>query len=486
MRKTMNPAVSSAALALGVAGLAPAAPYVIRDYGALKRKLAAGDKRERREAPTMEQLTAQMEKIAGAVEAMRSKNETRMAELEKKGNADPLDNEQIKRMQADIAEMRTVKEAMEDLRKKMGRPNFGAMQDKEVSAEAKEHRTALLGYLRAPNSRDAADRLERAEKAARKAEDASAAEFETRAIATTSDSAGGFAVPEQIASSINAELLETSPLRDLVNVVTVGTKDYKELVNRRGTGYGWVGETDARAETGTPTLGEVAPTFGMLYAYPKATEESLQDMFFDVETWLQGEVVEAFAAGEENAIVLGNGTNKPTGFLAGPTPVTTDDATRAFGTLQYVATGQAATWKAFSAGVTGPLDTFQQIIYQLKKGYRANARWLMNKLTAGELMLFKDAQGNYMWQQSLLEGQPDRLLGYAVSESEEMPDKAANAFPVAFGDFKAGYTLADLAGMRITRDDITTPGYVKWYVRRRLGGKIRKSEAIKLIKIAAA
>jgi HK97 family phage major capsid protein len=265
--------------------------------------------------------------------------------------------------------------------------------------------------------------------------------------------------------------------------VTVGTKDYKELVNRRGTAYGWAGETDTRSETGTPTLAEIAPTFGTLYAYPKATEESLQDMFFDVESWLSGEIVEAFAAGEENAIVLGNGTNKPTGFLAG-TPVSTDDSSRAFGVLQYIATGVAANWKVWAAGTASQLDTFNQTIYSLKKGYRANARWLMNKAIAGDVMLFKDGDSNYMWQQSVLEGQPDRLLGYAVSESEEMPDKAANAFSVAFGDFKAGYTLADLAGIRITRDDITTPGYVKWYARRRLGGKIRKSEAIKLIKFA--
>lgn len=477
--------LARAALCAGASVLADPSAAGIRDYAAFKRRQASGEKLETRDAPTMEQLTAQMTKIAEAVEKMRGVHETRMSDLEKKGAIDPLDNEQIKKMAAEIAEMRTVKDAMEDLRKKMGRPNFGAMPGKEVSAEAKEHRTALLGYLRFPNSRDAQDRLEKAEKAARKAEDVASQEFETRAIATTSDGAGGYAVPEMIASAINAELLEISPLRNLVNVVTVGTKDYKELVNRKGTAYGWVGETDTRTETGTSTLAEVAPTFGTLYAYPKATEESLQDMFFDVESWLQAEIVEAFAAGEENAIVNGNGTNKPTGFLTG-TPVSTDDATRAFGVLQYIATGVAANWKVWAAGTASQLDTFNQTIYQLKKGYRANARWLMNKATAGDVMLFKDGESNYMWQQSVLEGQPDRLLGYPVSESEEMPDKAANAFSVAFGDFKAGYTLADLAGLRLTRDDITTPGYVKWYARRRLGGKIRKSEAIKLIKFAVS
>lgn len=461
-----------------------AAPALIRDFAAFQTRLAAEGRYEKRKEPTLEELNGTIEKIAATVETMRSKNDERLKEIEKRGNADPLDNETIKRMSADIAELKATREEIEKLRKSIGRPQGGAGSGKEMTAEAKEHRTAMLGYLRNPNSRSAQERLETAEKKAIKADIEAAAEYETRAVGTTTDAAGGYAVPEQMATSIQAELLELSNLRNIVSVITVGSKDYKQLVDRKGQAYGWVGETDTRTETGTPTLAEVAPTFGTLYAYPKATEESLQDMFFDVEAWLEASTVEAFAAGEENAIVNGNGTNKPTGFLAG-TPVATDDASRAFGVLQFIKTGVAADWKAFVAGTASPLDTFNQTIYQLKKGYRANARWLMNKAIAGELMLFKDADGRYVWQQSVLEGQPDRLLGYPVSESEEMQDKAANAFPVAFGDFKAGYLLADLAGYRITRDDITTPGYVKWYMRKRIGGKILKSEAIKLIKFSA-
>lgn len=477
----MSPTIAQ--LARRVLCMAPVlsnAPVVgaISDYAAFKRRLKSGVTLETREAPTMESLSALITKTAEAVETMRQKNEDAIKEIKTKGVVDPVTADTLKKMGDEVAELRTLRADMEELRKKMGRPQLNP-NGKEVSPEAKEHRSALLQYLRQPESRSAQDRLQQAEKKAIKADEASSAEWETRAVATTSDGAGGYAVPEQVASTIQAELLETSPLRNLVTVVSVGTKDYKELVDRKGTAYGWVGETGTRAETGTPTLAEVAPTFGMLYAYPQATEESLTDMFFDVEKWIIDSAVEAFGAGEENAIVNGNGTNKPTGFLAG-TPVATADGARAFGVLQHIITGQAATWKA-----TTPLDTFQQTIYELKKGYRANARWLMNKATAGQVMLFKDADNNYLWQQSVLEGQPDRLMGYAVSESEEMPDVGAGAFPVAFGDFKAGYLLCDLVGLRITRDEITVPGYVKWYIRRRLGGKIRKSEAIKLIKVAA-
>ena len=67
-----------------------------------------------------------------------------------------------------------------------------------------------------------------------------------------------------------------------------------------------------------------------------------------------------------------------------------------------------------------------------------------------------------------------------------MPAVAANSFSVAFGDFREGYLVVDRVGMRITRDEITTPGYVKFYIRKRVGGITRNSQAIKLLKCAAA
>lgn len=169
---------------------------------------------------------------------------------------------------------------------------------------------------------------------------------------------------------------------------------------------------------------------------------------------------------------------KPTGFLTG-TPVSTADSSRAFGVLQYVASGQAA-------AMPTSLDTLYDVVYALRARYRNNARWLTSKLVLASMRKYKDADNNYLWQPSLIVGQPSTFMGYAVNEAEDMPAVAANAFPVAFGDFREGYLIADRVGMRITRDEITTPGFVKFYVRKRVGGKIRNSEAIKLLKIATS
>ena len=247
-----------------------------------------------------------------------------------------------------------------------------------------------------------------------------------------------------------------------------------------GAGFEWIGETDTRAQTNTPDLAEVAPTFGMASAKPQASEESLDDLFFNVEDWLISSAAETIYAGEGAAFVSGNGTKKPTGFLAGPTPVTTADSSRAFGTLQYIASGQAA------ALPTSP-DVFYDLVYALRARYRANAKWVTSKLVLAALRKYKEATTNaYMWQPGLSAGQPDMFMGYSVVEAEDMPAVGAGAFSLAFGDFKEGYLIADRVGMRITRDEITTPGYVKFYIRKRVGGKIRNSQAVKLLKISAS
>lgn len=456
------------------------------DFSAFKVRLktsAAGslETRDDENAPSAEEIKNTLEKIQQTLAEAQAKNDERLTEIEKKGAADPLDNETIKRMQTELSELKDERNRLDELEKRIGRMKVRKEEREDATPAQLAHRNAFVTFLRNPDSGEAKSALVDAQKAAQKEVEQRAADqgIETRAVSTGTGSAGGFAVPEMLSNTIMRELVEISPLRQLVDVTQVGTPDYKRLVDVGGATYGWVGEGDTRTETDTPGLVEVAPTFGMIYAYPKATEESLEDIFFNVEQWLIDSALEGFAAGEENAIVNGNGTKKPTGFLNG-TPTADKDGTRAFGVLQFKASGAAGGFAAADPG-----DALIKMQYDLKKGYRTNARYLMNKSTAGEVMLFKDGDGNYLWQPASVLGQPDRFKGYAVAETEEMPDVAADAFPVAFGDFKAGYLLADLVGLRLTKDDITTPGYVKWYIRRRIGGIVQKSEAIKLLKIAA-
>lgn len=302
---------------------------------------------------------------------------------------------------------------------------------------------------------------------------------------TGTGAAGGFALPEVIDTTILDQLRNISPIRQIAQVVQTTSSDYKKLVGVGGVGTAWNAEsTDRSAETASPTMQEVAPTHGELWAKPEISQWALDDLLIGPEAWLQTNVTDTFAQTEGAAFVNGDGTNKPTGFLAGPTPVVTADAGRAFGTLQYVPSGAAGAFVAATASVS-PADCLINMIYTLKAGYRVNGRWVMNSQTAGTVRKFKDLEGRFLWTDPLAEGQPALLLGYPVTIAEDMPDIGANTFPIAFGDFQRGYIIADRVGIRIIRDEVTKPGFVRYLIGKRVAGKLLDTNAIKLLKMAA-
>lgn len=477
---TRTPTLARTALAAAM--LAHHAAY------AAKAKAAGPLLIERRDAPTLTSVAEAIGRINEAFEEFKKTNDKRLDELKKGGATGDLDAK-LAKLESDISAFGEQKSRLEKIELRLSRP--GVLQNADGPKEGPEdvaHRAAFAAWLRAPGDVERRHALQRAEREMRKARrnadlDKSLDEWdrEQRASATSTGtgSAGGFALPEILERNIARLSLDISDIRSIATVRTVGSTDYKELFDVNGAAFEWVGETDTRNQTNTSDLAEVAPTFGMASAKPQATEESLDDLFFDVEGWLVQTASEAIAQGEGAAFVSGNGTKKPTGYLAGPTPVTTADSSRAFGTLQYFAGGQAS-------ALPTSLDPLYDMVYGLRARYRRNARWVGGKLVFSGVRKLKDTTNQYLWQPAVAAGQPDMLMGYPVTEAEDVPVVAANAFPLAFGDFREGYLIADRVGMRITRDEITTPGYVKFYIRRRVGGKIRNSQAIKLLKIATS
>jgi HK97 family phage major capsid protein len=441
---------------------------------------------EKRDAPDLKKLGETIDRIATAFEEYKKTNDQRLAEIKTKGSADPLLEEKLRKVDAELTKLADMKATLEKVETKLARPGVfaGGNTEQRESAESLAYKQAFFNWVRNPSDPERRTALQQRAKALQATESKGMGAddgFETRATQTVvgTGSAGGFALPEVIERSIARLSVDISPIRQIATVRTVGSPDYKELFDTNGAAFEWVGEAGTRSQTNTPNLAEVAPSFGMASAKPQASEESLDDLFFDVENWLIMSAAEAMAVGEGAAYVSGDGTNKPTGFLAGPTPVTTSDASRAFGTLQYVASGQAAAMPTSA-------DIFVDLVYTLRARYRANARWVTNRPVLAAMRKYKDTTGQYLWQPSLSQNQPEMFMGYPITEAEDMPVVVANAFSLAFGDFKEGYLIADRVGMRITRDEITTPGFVKFYVRKRTGGKLRNTQAIKLLKIAAS
>jgi len=395
------------------------------------------------------------------------------AEVDGLKSADVLAEEKMKRMQGDLAaniaakqEAELAQKALEtrlaEVETKAARP--GGLAKTE---QADEYKEAFIEFIRNPGNPALQSKMY---------------ELQAKAtdVRTSTAGSGGYALPELISTDIAKQVQDISPIRQIARVVQVGTPDYKELVDLNGFATEWVGEVTSRSQTGTPNIGECAPTFGEIAAKPEASRHSLEDLFFDVEGWIASSARDQFAIAEGLAFVSGDGTNKPTGFLAGPTPVTTADASRAFGTLQYIPTGQAA------ALASNPFTTFNTITYGLKAGYRPSARFVMNSLTMATLANVRDSDGRALLNYSAALGVPDTIGGFPVTVAEDMPNVGANAFPVAFGDFQRGYLIADRVGMGIVRDEVTKPGYIRYIMFKRVGGKLKDTNAIKLLKVAAS
>lgn len=439
---------------------------------------------ERREDPSIKSVAEAIDKIATAFDEYKKTNDARIEAVKKGLPTSDLDAK-LAKMDQHMSQLDEAKSRLEKMELKLARPGVIADSLKDAnSKEEVEHRNAFINWVRAPQDQEARSALLVAQKAfderrVQQLKSQGVPERRAAQVVTSTGSAGGFALPEVLERTIARLSVDISPIRQIALVRTVGSTDYKELFDVNGAAFEWLGEGDTRNQTNTSDLAEVAPTFGMASAKPQASEESLDDLFFDVEGWLVETASEAIAQGEGAAYVSGNGVKKPTGFLAGPAPVATGDASRAFGTLQYIASGQAAAMPTSA-------DVFYDMIYGVRARYRNNARWVTSKVVLAALRKYKDTTNQYLWQPSLSANQPSTFMGYEITEAEDMPAIAANAFPLAFGDFRQGYLIADRVGMRITRDEITSPGFVKFYVRKRTGGKLRNTQAIKLLKIAAS
>lgn len=307
----------------------------------------------------------------------------------------------------------------------------------------------------------------------------SGASVELKAFTGVTGDAGGYAVPREIDAVIDATLQAISPIRSIANVVRVGSAGYRKLVTTGGTTSGWAAETDSRPATATPVFTEIAPPMGELYANPSASQAMLDDAAFDVEAWLADEIASEFAQAEGAAFIDGSGVNRPKGFLQAPF-ASTADAARAFGTLQYLASGAAGDFAA------NPQDRLVDLVQSLRAPYRQGAAFVMNAATLARIRKFKTSDGAFLWNPSLVAGTPASLLGYPVIEAEDMPDIAANACAIAFGNFKAGYLIAERTETAILRDPYSNKPFVNFYATKRVGGCVSNSEAIKLLKFAAA
>ncbi len=301
--------------------------------------------------------------------------------------------------------------------------------------------------------------------------------LEGKALSSAVAADGGYLIDPQTADTIRSMLVSTSSIRAIANVVNVEASSFDVLIDRSEVGSGWATETGSVTETATPLLERISIRLHELSAMPKASQRLLDDSAFDVEGWLAEKIATRFIRAESDAFINGNGVDKPKGILFPPKAI--NSPTLAWGTIGYVPSGAAGDFPAANAA-----DCIVNLVYALGADYRANATFVMNSMTAGAVRKMKDADGRFMWSDGLALAEPARLMGYPVLICEDMPNIGANAFAIAFGDFRAAYTIAERPDVRVLRDPFSAKPHVLFYASKRVGGDITDYAAIKMMRFA--
>jgi len=301
-----------------------------------------------------------------------------------------------------------------------------------------------------------------------------ALELEGKGLTTGVAAEGGYLVDPQTSETIRTVLDASASIRAIANVVNVEAGSFDVLIDRGDLQTGWASEAGPQAETDTPTIERISIPLHELSALPKASQRLLDDSAFDIDAWLASRIAEKFARAEAAAFVIGSGTGQPKGFLT-QTIVAND--VWSWGEIGYVPSG--------APGDFLTADPLIDLVYALGAQYRANATFVMNSKTAGAVRRLKDNDGRFLWADGLAAGEPARLLGYPVLIAEDMPEIAPNAPAIAFGDFGAGYTVAERPDIRLLRDPYSAKPHVLFYATKRVGGDVTDFAAIKVLRFSA-
>jgi len=299
------------------------------------------------------------------------------------------------------------------------------------------------------------------------------------------DAQGGYSLPVEMNENILMLQRETSPMRQVCSSITTNSTDYSQLVSIGSAASGWVGETDSRAKTDAPELTKISAVFGEIYAAPKAYQHVLEDSFFNVEAWLNGEVSREFNEQEGVSFLSGNGSNKPVGILNGlsdSAAYLAGDDTRDFGKFQVVKSGEAASLGATADDV---INKLRELVLSTKTGYLPNAKFMMNRSTHSVLVDMKNADGEYFLQRDIASAAGTKIFGYDIVINEDMADIGAGNMPVIFGDFAKAYSIIDRVGVSVLRDPYSAYGAISFYTRKRVGSMTLNTEALKVLVVSA-
>lgn len=279
-------------------------------------------------------------------------------------------------------------------------------------------------------------------------------------------SAGYLLAPPEMQKEIIKNIIEMTPIRALATVRTIGGASLK-MPKKTGNGSASrVGEVAPRTNTGDPAYGMLEFVAPEMFARIEVSQQMLEDSDYDLVAELREDAAEQFSVKEGIESISGTGGSaQMEGIL------TNAD-------IGFTVSGDANLLTA---------DGLMTLFHDLKTGHARNAMWGLNRNTLGKVRKLKDTTNQYLWAPGIANGVPNSILGASYAEMADLPNVAANAFPIVFADFKKLYVIVDRVNVSLQADYTTgaDSGLVVFRARRRVGGGVRQAEAGRKLKISA-
>lgn len=421
------------------------------------------------------EIKAAVAPVMTAFEEFKSTNEARLKEIEKKGSADVVTRDKLEKIEGTLS-------AYEGLNQKITLAAEQAKAAKEASDRIEVLVNRLPKDLQTKGASEGEIKQRHSEWAravilanavgvpnlsAEQQKILADVSAEAKALNVSTDTAGGYLAPVEYVREIIKGVTLMSPARGLVRVRNTSQK-LIQIPKRTGQfAARRVTEQGTKSETTGLAYGLEEITAPEVYALIDISNQMLEDTAFDMEGEIRMEAEEQFAVKEGTEFVSGTGVGEMLGILT------------ATGISENVS-GTAAT----IADANGQANGLLTLKHALKTAYAQNATWIMNRTTIGSVRKLKDGNNNYLWMPGIAAGKPNSIDGDPYAEFPDMPSEAANAYPIAYGDWRRAYTMVDRISMEMLRDPYTqaTAGNIRFIFRRRSGGKVVLGEAFRKLK----
>lgn len=414
------------------------------------------------------ELQEELRKLSAGIENNQLETRKRLDALEEDGKTAADANAEFRKIIEDLNnEFSGIRQRQQEIVAEMGKMSVirAGMDEMEAEARLKQRKDLMTKFLKGGMKADALTEEER--KILYPAEQ--------RALGSLFDSEGGALIPVDFENLIYKAVYSMGGFRNLVTARPTGTKQASVITMGSINGQ-WIGEGETTDQQSVD-FGNVTIDIHAIRVEIPIPKDLLDDSAADLIAEITDAVAMKIQEMEDTAFIQGNGAKKPNGLFSNATLQTTGN---------FVKTLVAA---ALSDSTHNGVDQLRMLPVALKQIHRQRGSWLMNSLTEATVRNLKDDYGQYLYHTNVAAGKPNTFDGYPVAISDNCPDIAANAFPIAFGDFNAAYAIRDRQGLTIEVDSsiYRRQDKVAVFVKKRVGGEpvITTTPAVKLLKVAA-